>query len=150
MVRWGKLRCGAATKLKKSSKSANVVLFSYDENDVELGASAKEKGKIDSKVGTMNNDNDKYNEVLRSNAMFFDTTVNDFVKFKVHEYNQSHHETVSYVDMTIWQMIHYHFFALQDNYLQYVRDFIIREAKRPLFEGEKECMNFPDVSIIVN
>ena len=52
--------------------------------------------------------------------------------------------------MKIWQMIHYHFFALQDNYLQYVRDFIIREAKRPLFEGEKECMNFPDVSIIVN
>ena len=42
--------------------------------------SAKEKDKIDSKVGTTNNDN-------------------DFVKFKVHEYNQSHHEKVSYVDI---------------------------------------------------
>ena len=92
---------------------------------------AKEKGKIDSEVGTTNNDN-------------------DFVKFKVHEYNQIHHEKVSYVDITSWQVIHYHFFTLQDDYLQYVRDFIIREAKRPLFEGEKECMNFSDVSIIVN
>ena len=46
--------------------------------------------------------------------MFFDMTINDFVRFKVHEYNQIHHETVSYVDMTIWQMIHYHFFTLQD------------------------------------
>ena len=62
---------GAVAKLKKSLKSANVFLFfSYDENDVELGASAEEKGKIDSKVGTTNSDN-------------------DFVKFKVHEYNQS-------------------------------------------------------------
>ena len=60
--------------------------------------------------------------------MFFDMTFNDFVRFKVHEYNQIHHETVSYVDMTIWQMIHYHFFALQDDYLQYVRDFIIANA----------------------
>ena len=57
-------------KKKKSPKSANVVLFSYDEDDVELGVSAEEKGKINSKVGTTNNDN-------------------DFVKFKVHEYNQS-------------------------------------------------------------
>ena len=54
----------------KNPKSANVVLFNYDENDIELGASAEEKGKIDSKVGTTNNDN-------------------DLVKFKVHEYNQS-------------------------------------------------------------
>ena len=52
-----------------SLKRANVVLFSYDKDDVELGVSVKEKGKIDSKVGTTNNDN-------------------DFVKFKVHEYNQ--------------------------------------------------------------
>ncbi len=41
-------------------------------------------------------------------------TVNDFVKFKLHEYNQSDHEKVSYVDIAIWQMIHYHFFTLQD------------------------------------
>ena len=53
-----------------SLKRANDVLFSYDEDYVELGVRAKEKGKIDSKVGTTNNDN-------------------DFVKFKVHEYNQS-------------------------------------------------------------
>ena len=57
--------------------------------------------------------------------MFFDMTINDFVRFKVHEYNQIHHETVSYVDMTIWQMIHYHFFTLQDDHLQCVRDFIV-------------------------
>ena len=113
-----------------------------------MGASAEKKDKIDSKLGTMNND--KYNEVLCSNIMFFDMTVNDFVRFKAHEYNQIHHETVSYLDIPIWQMIHCHFFALQDGYLQYVRDFIIREAKRPLFEGEKECMNFSDASIIVN
>ena len=50
--------------------------------------------------------------------MFFDTTVNDFVKFKVHEYNQSHHEKVSYVDITVWEMIHYHFFMLRDASLQ--------------------------------
>ena len=47
--------------------------------------SAKEKGKIDSKLETTNND--KYNEILRPNVMFFDTTVNDFIKFKAHEYN---------------------------------------------------------------
>ena len=70
-----------------SLKRVNVVIFSYDEDDVELGANTEEKSKIDSKVGTTNND--KYNEVLRPNAMFFDTTVNDFIKFKVHEYNQS-------------------------------------------------------------
>ena len=70
----------------KNPKSANVVLFNYDENDIELGASAEEKGKIDSKVWTVNND--KYNEVLCSNTIFFDMTVNDFVRFKVHEYNQ--------------------------------------------------------------
>ena len=70
-----------------SLKRVNVVIFSYDENDVELGASAEEKGKIDSKIGTANND--KYSEVLCSNTMFFDMTVNDFVRFKVHEYNQS-------------------------------------------------------------
>ena len=55
-------------KLQKSPKSAGVVFFSYDENDVELGTSAEEKGKIGSKVGTTNND--KYNEVLRPNAVF--------------------------------------------------------------------------------
>ena len=80
MVRWGKLSFGAATKFKKSSKSANVVLFNYDENDVELGTSAEEKGKIGSKLGTTNND--KYNEVLRPNAMFFDMTVNDLLDLK--------------------------------------------------------------------
>ena len=53
-----------------SLKRANIVIFSYDEDDVELGASAEEKSKIDSKVGTTNNDSDKYNEVLRSNAVF--------------------------------------------------------------------------------
>ena len=100
-----------------------------------MGTSAEEKGKIGSKLGTTNND--KYNEVLRPNAMLFDMMVNDFVKFKVHECNQSHHEKVSYVDITTSQMIHYPFFTLQDDHLQYVRDFIIREAKRPLFEGEK-------------
>jgi len=93
-----------------------------------VGASAEEKGKIDSKVGTANNDDDKYNEVLRPNAMFFDMTVSGFVKFKVHEYNQSHHEKASYVDIPIWQMIHDHFFTFQDDHLQYVRDFIIANA----------------------
>ena len=52
-----------------SLKRANVVLFSYDKDYVELGVSAEEKGKIDSKVGTTNND--KYNAVLRLNAIFF-------------------------------------------------------------------------------
>ena len=77
---------------------ANVVLFSHDEDDVELGTSAEEKGKIDSKVETTNNDN-------------------DFVKFKVHENDQSHREKVSYVVIPIWQVIHYHFFTLQDDHL---------------------------------
>ena len=109
MVRWGKLSCGAATKLKKKSpKSANVVLFSYDEDDVELGVSAKEKGKIDSKVGTTN--------TIKIN-----------------------HEKVSYVDITIWQIIHYHFSTFQDDHLQYVRDFIISEAKRPLLKERKNA-----------
>ena len=34
--------------------------------------------------------------------------------------------------------------------IETAENFIIREAKRPLFEGEKKCMNFPDVSIIAN
>ena len=121
------------------SKEPTSSFFSHDEDDPELGTRAGEKSKIDSELGITSND--KYDEVLRSNAMFFDITVNDFVKFKVHEYNQIHHETVSYVDMTIWQMIHYHFFALQDDYLQYVRDFIIRETKCP-FRGRGRMHEF--------
>ena len=58
-----RLWCGAVAKFKKekSPKSANVILFSYDEDDVELGVCAKEKGKIDSEVGTTNSDNDFLN-----------------------------------------------------------------------------------------
>ena len=60
-----------------SLKRANVVLFSYDENGAELGASAEEKAKIGRKEGIANSDN-------------------DFFKFKVHGYNKSHHEKVYY------------------------------------------------------
>ena len=75
--------------------------------------SVKEKGKIDSKVGIMITTNTTKFHTL---TLFLDMMVRDFVKFKAHEYNQSHHEKVSYLDIPIWQMIRYHFFTLQDDY----------------------------------
>ena len=68
------------------------------------------------------------NDGVRNFRRFDMLNDNNFVKFKVYEYNQSHHEKVSSVDIPIWQMIHYHFFTFQDDHLQHIRDFIVANA----------------------
>lgn len=68
MVRWGKLRCGTATKIKKSQVCQRCSFLVMTKKMLSWERERRGKGKIDSKLGTTNND--KYNEVLRPNAVF--------------------------------------------------------------------------------